>query len=227
MIAVASNFTAAANSLVSRFEDESGHEITLVFGSSGRFYAQIMNGAPFDAFLSADSEKPAALVSSQLALGDSLFTYALGSLVLWSSDSELISNSANVLSSERVTRIAIANERLAPYGRAAEEVLLNLDLLTSLQSKLVRGENIAQTYQFVATENAQAGFVAKSQVKLQDQFIEGSGWEIPNSLHSPIRQDAVLLTRAKDNIAAIDFLNFVKSEPGQAVIQSFGYEAGS
>ncbi|NKB33086.1 MAG: molybdate ABC transporter substrate-binding protein [Pseudomonadales bacterium] len=221
-LAVASNFTAPANQLVEEFESQTDHEISLVFGSSGRFFAQISNGAPFDLFLSADQEKPRALIESNLAVAESLFTYALGGLVLWSSDEQLV-DGFTVLDSDRFQKLALANSRLAPYGVAAEEVIDQLGLLNALQAKLVRGENIAQTYQFVFTGNAELGFVAKSQVYKNNSLQSGSAWNVPANLHSSITQDAVLLQRASGNSAALDFIEFLQSDRGRSIIQSFGY----
>ncbi len=225
-VAVASNFTAPANQLVEEFEAQSDHDVRLVFGSSGRFFAQISNGAPFDLFFSADQEKPQELIESGLAIDDSLFTYALGVLVLWSRYEQLIQTSPAVLSSNQFNRLAIDNARHAPYGVAAEAVLSNLNLLADLQSKLVRGENIAQTFQFVFTGNAELGFVAKSQVYQDNNLISGSAWQVTEDLHSPIRQDAVLLQRASTNDAALEFLSFVRSNRGRSIIESYGYVVG-
>ena len=177
-------------------------------------------------FFSADQEKPQELIENGLAIDDSLFTYALGGLVLWSRDEQLIQSSPAVLSSNQFRRLSIANARHAPYGIAAEEVLNNLNLLANLQSKLVRGENIAQTFQFVFTGNAELGFVAKSQVYQDDILISGSAWQVTEDLYSPIRQDAVLLQRASTNDAALAFLAFVRSSRGRSIIGSYGYVVG-
>ena len=225
-IAVASNFGEVAQHLADEFESITGHELTLVMGASGRFYAQISNGAPFDVFLSADFEKPENLISSGLALSDSVFTYATGRLALWSRDEALIKNNASVLSSNSSYKVAYANPRLAPYGRAAAEVIHALALFEVLEQNLVQGENIAQAYQFVFTGNAELGFVALSQVLRNGEPGSGSSWVIPADLHSPIRQDAVLLGRAKNNAAAREFLNFLKLSSSQAVIQAYGYGPG-
>lgn len=223
-VAVASNFMLAANQLEEAFELETEHKLNLVFGSSGRFYAQISNGAPFDVFLSADQDKPRALIENKLAASNSLFTYALGSLVLWSHAEDVVNESSDVLNSDRFSKLAIANERVAPYGVAAEEVITTLNLMTQVRSRLVRGENISQTFQFVSTGNAELGFVARSQVYREDTLISGSAWDVPANLHNPIRQDAVLLTRAVENTAALSFLEFLASDRGREIIQSFGYE---
>lgn len=222
-IAVASNFTMAANQLVKEFEIDTDHDIRLIFGSSGRFFAQITNGAPFDIFLSADQEKPAALVENNLALANSLFTYAIGALVLWSSDEELVQGTPTILGSNSINKLAIANSRLAPYGVASEEVIINLNLMDVLQPKLIRGENISQTFQFVSTGNAQLGFVSASQVYINGNLISGSAWDVPANLHGPIMQDAVLLRRGDSNSAAVAFMRFLISERGQEIIETFGY----
>ena len=223
-IAVASNFTAAANKLIAEFENQSDHKVNLVFGSSGRFFAQIANGAPFDAFLSADQEKPAALLENSLALDSSLFTYAVGTLVLWSTDVNKVDNSAAILSTDSFNKLAIANPRLAPYGVAATEVIQYLGLSEDISGKLVIGENIAQAYQFVATANADIGFVAFSQVLTSGQLSMGSAWIVPEEMYQPIRQDAVLLNRGESNRAASAFLEFLRSDQGQTIIQANGYK---
>ena len=225
-IAIASNFGDVARHLVEEFESTSDHNVTLVMGASGRFYAQISNGAPFDAFLSADSEKPAELIETGLALSDSVFTYAIGRLALWSRDETLIQDDATALSMDGSHKIAYANPRLAPYGKAALEVIKALSLLNVLEGKLVQGENIAQTYQFVFTGNADLGFVALSQILQGGTLGSGSAWVIPKSLHSPIRQNAVLLARARDNLAANEFMRFLKMPASRSIIRSYGYETG-
>ena len=225
-IAIASNFGEVARHLVDEFESISGHDLTLVMGASGRFYAQISNGAPFDAFLSADSDKPAELIESGLALSDSVFTYAIGRLALWSNDETLVKDNASALSISGSHKIAYANPRLAPYGKAALEVIKALSLFNVLEGKLVQGENIAQTYQFVFTGNADLGFVALSQILQGGTLGSGSAWVIPKSLHSPIRQNAVLLARARDNLAANEFMRFLKMPASRSIIRSYGYETG-
>ena len=224
LISVASNFSGTFEELEQVFEMESGHLIETVFGSSGRFFAQINNGAPFHAFLSADQEKPDALQKAGLVVEESRFTYALGKLVLWSSQSNFVDSSGQVLKQNNFRRLAIANPRLAPYGIAAMEVLENLDLASGIQGKIIQGENIAQTYQFVSTGNVELGLVAFSQVYRQDRIVSGSSWIIPADLYNPVRQDAVLLRRGANNQAAIAFLKFIRSEAGRAIIESFGYQ---
>ena len=224
-IAVASNFAEVAKRLASDFESNSEHRLAIVTGASGRFYAQILNGAPFDVFLSADSEKPLQLISSGHALPDSAFTYATGRLVLWSRDEALIKDGASALSSNGFYRVAYANPRLAPYGKAALEVMEALSLFGFLERNLVQGENISQAYQFVFTGNADLGFVAQSQILHNGELGIGSAWIIPSDLHSPINQDVVLLNRAKDNVAAREFMSFLRLPRTQAIIQSYGYES--
>lgn len=221
-IAVASNFTATMNELINRFEADSGHEVQVSYGSSGRFYAQISNGAPFDAFFSADQEKPALLETSELASGG--FTYAIGALALWSKSPSLQLDQGAFLRDESFNKLSMANPRLAPYGQATLEVLMALDLEESTREYWVQGENITQAFQFVDSENADLGFVALSQILQNGELREGSFWPVPSALHSPIRQDAVLLNRAERKQAVIDFLNYVQSANARTLIESYGYQ---
>ena len=223
LVAVASNFAAPMAELVARFESQTGHRVEVAYGSSGRLYAQISNGAPFQLFFSADQDKPVRLIEAGLALPESRFTYATGALMLWSADDDLTVADESALMLASVSRIAIANSRVAPYGAAAMEVLQNLSLAASLTSKLVQGENIAQTYQFVDSGNAQLGFVARSQVTRNGNLVKGSGWEIPQQLHAPIRQDAVLLNVARDCDACWQFLEFVQQPAQQRLLTEMGY----
>lgn len=222
LVAVASNFTAPINTLAQQFEAETGHEVQLAFGSSGRFYAQILNGAPFQIFLSADTEKPQLLEAAGLTVSDSRFTYATGSLVLWSSDPDMAANGPEVLDGN-FRRLALANPALAPYGQAALQVLESFDKVESTRSRWVLGENIAQTFQFVDTGNAELGFVALSQVSENGAIIRGSGWVVPAQLHSPISQQAVLLTNGADCTACRAFYDFIKSVEASQVIAAYGY----
>jgi molybdate transport system substrate-binding protein len=205
------------------FEQETGHKTIVSFGSTGNFYAQIKNGAPFQVLLAADDETPNKLDSEGLSVRGSQFTYAIGTLVLWSKQAGLVDENAAVLQSGKFQRIAIANPKLAPYGAAAVQTMTRLGVLKDLQAKWVQGENIAQTYQFVATENAQLGFVALSQVIVDGKIAQGSSWIVPGDLHSPIRQDAVLLKPGADQPAAIALMRYLRSERARAVIGSFGY----
>lgn len=222
-VAVASNFTAAMKEIAAEFEKASGHRVKLAFGSSGKFYAQIKNGAPFQVFFSADTAKPTALERDGLAVPGSRFTYAEGSLALWSADPALVDDRTSVLKRGQFRKLALANPKLAPYGQAAVEVLRNLDLEETTRAKWVQGENIAQTYQFVATGNADLGFVALSQVVRGGRVKEGSAWIVPGDLYSAIRQDAVLLQRGAESDGAAEFLQFVRGEKARAIIESYGY----
>jgi molybdate transport system substrate-binding protein len=220
-VAVASNFRDAIKTIARRFETNTGHEVTLIFGSTGKHYAQIKHGAPFDAFFAADVRRPKLLEKEGAALPASRFTYAIGRIVLWSPKPGYIDAAASVLKQKPFRYLAIANPRLAPYGRAAQEVLQAYGLWDGLRGQLVRGENISQTYQFVKSDNAELGFVAYSQIKRPNQAIEGSFWEAPQALYTPIEQQAVLL---KKNQTAQEFLSFARSEEALNIIRDFGYD---
>lgn len=222
-VAVASNFTQPMRAIARAFHQQTGYQTRLAFGSSGNFYAQIRNGAPFQMFLSADEEKPRKLEQAGLTVAGSRFTYAVGGLVLWSSHPNLVKNNDDILRSGHFNRLSIANPRLAPYGQAAVQVLRHLHLYQALRDKFVMGENIAQTYQFVMTGNADLGFVARSQVTRQGRLVSGSGWVVPAGLHKPIRQDAVLLPAGKHNPAALALMRFLKSARARAIMRTFGY----
>lgn len=219
-LAVASNFQAPMQTIVAHLEETSGMSLVISYGASGKFYAQIRQGAPFDVFLSADQDKPQRLVHEGLALADSRFSYATGALALWSADPTLIDDSAAILATNRFSRLALANPRFAPYGVAAEAVLQGMGLVDSTRSRWVTGENIAQTFQFVHSGNAELGFIARSQLPM---VSGGSTWLVPAHLHAPIQQDAVLLRRAADNAAAHQFLAALQSPPVQQIIEQFGY----
>jgi molybdate transport system substrate-binding protein len=223
-VAVAANFTAPMQKIAQAFEQDTGHQAVLSFGGTGSFYAQIRHGAPFQVLLAADDETPLKLGAEGLGVPASRFTYATGQLVLWSPQPGLVDDKGEVLRSGRFQRLAIANPKLAPYGAAAIETLTGQGLLPGLKPRLVQGDNIAQTYQFVASENAQLGFIALSQVYADGRVSRGSAWIVPARLHAPIRQDALLLTAGKDNPAAIALLAYLKGEKARAVIRSFGYE---
>ena len=223
-VAIAANFTAPMKAIVAEFEKETKHTAILAFGSSGKLYAQIKNGAPFQIFLSADAKKPAALEQEGMTVADTRFTYALGSLVLWSPKSDFVDDKGEVLHQNNFRHLAIASPKLAPYGAAAQEVMEKLNLWTALQPTLVQGENIAQTYQFVSTGNAELGFVALSQVMKDNTISEGSAWIVPAELYSPIRQDGVLLATGKDNAAAKALMSYLKSDKAIAIIKSYGYQ---
>ena len=223
-VAVAANFTAPMRKIAQTFEQETGHQAILSFGSTGNFYAQIRNGAPFHILLAADDETPIKIEKEGLGVAASRFTYAIGKLVLWSKQPGFVDDKGEILRSGQFQRIAVANPKLAPYGAASLETMTQLGVLQALQPKFVQGENIAQAFQFVATENAQLGFVALSQVMTNGTIAQGSAWIVPSSLHAPIRQDALLLVKGKDNPAATALMNFLQSNRSRLVIRSYGYE---
>jgi len=223
-VAVAANFAAPMHKIAQAFEQETGHKAVLSFGSTGMLYAQIRNGAPYQILLSADAEAPNKLEKEGLGVPGSRFTYATGSLVLWSKQPGFIDDKGDVLRTAKFQRIAMANPKLAPYGAAAMETINKLGLQQHLQARIVQGDNIAQTYQFVATENAQLGFVALSQVFVDGKMAQGSSWIVPASAHAPIRQDAVLLTKGRDSAAAAALLQYVRGERAKSLIRSYGYE---
>jgi len=221
--AVAANFAAPMKAIVAEFEQATGHKVHLSFGASGRFYAQIRNGAPFHVLLSADEDIPARLEREGLSVPASRFTYAVGTLVLWSARTDFVDARGAVLSRGAFAHLAVANPKLAPYGAAAMETLDKLGLAAALRSKLVFGENIAQAHQFVASGNAELGFVALSQVMKDGRIAGGSAWVVPASMHSPIRQDAVILARGRGNAAAAALLRFLHQAGAVAIIRSYGY----
>ena len=223
-VAVAANFTAPMKLIAADFEKDTGHKAVLTFGATGKFYAQITNGAPFEVFLAADDETPAKLEKEGAAVNGSRFTYATGKLVLWSAQPGVVDVRGEVLKKGDFKKIAIAAPKLAPYGAAAVETMNKLGLQAVLEPKLVQGESIGQTFSFVSTGNAELGFIALSQVYEGGKIRSGSAWIVPGSLHSPIRQDAVLLAKAKDSKAAVQLMAFLKTEKARAVIRSFGYE---
>ena len=222
-VAVAANFTAPMQTIAADFEKTTGHKTVLSFGATGQLYAQIKNGAPFDLLLAADAATPAKLEAEGLALAGSHYTYAIGRLLLWSAQTNFVDDQGAILKQGRFEHIAVAAPKLAPYGAAAIETLTKLDLLPALQSKFVQGENIAQTYQFVRSGNAALGFIALSQVYENGKIKSGSGWIVPANLYSPIRQDAVVLSKGQNNPAARAFMTFLHTDPAKAVIQFYGY----
>jgi molybdate transport system substrate-binding protein len=223
-VAVAANFTAPMNTIAAEFAKDTGHQAKLAFGSTGKFYAQIKNGAPFQILLSADDETPAKLEQEGLTLPGSRFTYAIGTLVLWSAKPGLVDAKGEVLKTGNFNKLALANPKLAPYGKAAVEVLTGMGLLDAVTPKFVQGENIAQTYQFVMTGNAELGFVALSQVMKDGKVTSGSAWIVPGKLHPLIRQDAVILATGKGNAAAEALMKYLKGDKAKAIIKSYGYE---
>ena len=223
-VAVAANFTAPMKQIVADFEKDTGHKVVAAFGSTGKLYAQIKNGAPFEVLLAADSKTPAKLEAEGGIVPGSSFTYAIGKLVLWSAKPNVVDANGEVLKKGGFEHLSVANPKLAPYGAAAVEVLTALKVADSLQPKLVQAENIAQAYQFVMTGNAELGFVALSQVMKEGKIAEGSAWIVPANLYQPIRQDAVILAKGKGNAAAEALTKYLKSDKAAAVIKSFGYD---
>jgi len=225
LVAVAANFTKPMTEIAAAFEKATGHTAKLSFGSSGKFVAQIENGAPFEVFLSADDTNPTKLQQDGFALTKSNFVYAIGKLVLWSAAPNKVDAQGQVLSKGGFKHLALADPKLAPYGVAAVEVLKAKKVLEKLTPLFVQGENIAQTYQFVSTGNAELGFVALSQVldAEKGKIVTGSSWLIPENLYTPLRQEAVLLKKGEANPAALALLKFLKSESALAIIKKYGY----
>lgn len=219
-VAVASNFRYTMSELADLFEQTSGHRVILISGSTGKHYAQIMNGAPFDAFFAADSARPSRLEAEQKAVAGSRFTYAMGKLVLWSPVEGYVDSRGEILKNGGFRHLAIANPTLAPYGEAARQVLEVLGLMQDLGDRLVSGENIGQAFLFVNSGNAQLGFVAWSQLKRNDLPAKGSFWLVPENLYPPIEQQAVLL---RDNEAAEAFMSFIRSGKAARIIRAHGY----
>ena len=222
-VAVASNFTQPMAHIAAAFQHDTGHQLLLSSGSSGKFYAQIASGAPFEVFLSADDEIPQRLEKEGLAVAGSRTTYAIGKLVLWSPRPGYVDSKGDVLRGGGFARLAIANPKTAPYGAAARELMERQGMWLALQPRLVQGESVAQAYQFVASGNAELGFVALSQVRDESGVSHGSLWLVPQALYTPIRQDAVLLNKGKGKAAAEHFLVYLRSPKAIAIIQAFGY----
>jgi molybdate transport system substrate-binding protein len=222
-VAVAANFVEPMKSIAADFEKTTGHKVTISGGSTGKFYAQIKNGAPFDILLAADTATPERLGKESDAVADSSFTYAVGKLVLWSAKPGFVDKNGKILKTKRFKHIAIASPKLAPYGAAAMETLNKLGLQDALQAKIVQGENIAQTHQFIDSGNAELGFVALSQVYKDGRVQKGSAWIVPSDLYNPIQQDAIILNAGKNNPAATELMNHLKSEAARKIIKSYGY----
>lgn len=224
VVAVAANFAGPMARLAEDFRAATGHVVKASAGATGKFYSQIVSGgAPFEVLLSADDETPRRLVAEGRAVAGTQFTYAVGQLVLWSARPGLVDDQGAVLASGRFTRLAIANPKTAPYGRAAVEVLQARGLQAALAPKLVTADSIAQAWQFVATGNAELGFVALAQVAVPGRPPAGSLWRVPASLHGEIRQDAVLLNAGARNPAARALLDHLQSAPARALIAAYGY----
>ncbi len=222
-VAVAANFTAPMQQIAAAFEQDTGNKAVLAFGATGKFYAQIHNGAPFEILLAADDETPLKLERERQTVPGSRFTYAIGKLVLWSAKAGYVDSQGKVLQAGQFAHLAIANPKAAPYGAAAVETLTRLNLYDRLQPKIVQGENIAQAHQFVGTGNAELGFVALSQVARDGKFTSGSGWIVPASMHAPIRQDAVILGKGGSNPTAAALMAYLKSDKARGIIRAFGY----
>jgi molybdate transport system substrate-binding protein len=223
-VAVAANFAPAAQAIAAAFEKDTGHAVKLSFGATGKFYAQIVAGAPFDVLLAADQATPARLVGEGKGVGATRHTYAIGKLVLWSADPALVDARGDVLKSAAWKHLAVADAKLAPYGAAAKETLAQLRLTDAVQARLVTAENIGQAYQFVQTGNAELGFVALGQVQPPDgDKVSGSMWLVPESLYTPIRQDAVVLSASKASATATAFVDYLAGDKARVVIKAHGY----
>ena len=223
-VAVAANFTAPLQAIAAEFEKDTGHSVLASFGATGQLYAQIQHGAPFEVLLSADESTPAKLDSEGLGVSGSRFTYAVGSLVLWSAKPGYLDGSDAALKANQYRHLAIADPKTAPYGLAATQVLDKLGLTDAVQGKLVTGQSIAKALHFIATGNAELGFVALSQVYQDGQLSSGSAWIVPAELHSPIRQDALILKKGEHNPAAAALTEYLKGEKAAKIIKSYGYQ---
>ena len=227
-VAVAANFTAPMQKIAQAFEQDTGHKAKLVFGSTGKFYAQIKNGAPFAVLLSADVETPARLEQEGAVVAGTRFTYAVGRLALWSKNPALVDNKGQVLLSKNTDKnsfkkLAIADPKLAPYGTAAIEVIERMGVIAKVRPKLVQGDSIGQAFQFVMTENAELGFVAYSQISTDGRITQGSAWVVPQNLYTPLRQDAALLSLGKDNAAALALIKYMRTDRAKTIIRTYGY----
>ena len=223
-VAVAANFTAPIQAIAADFEKDTGHKLVASFGATGQFYTQIKNGAPFQVFLSADDTTPQKLEAEGDTVKGSRFTYAVGTLALWSAKEGYVDAQGEVLKHNAFKHLSIANPKAAPYGLAATQVLAKEGLTDKVRDKIVEGQNITQAYQFVSTGNAELGFVALSQIYKDGKLSSGSAWIVPSSLHDPIKQDAVILTKGKDSAAAKALVDYLKGPKAAAVIKSYGYE---
>ncbi|MEC6742556.1 molybdate ABC transporter substrate-binding protein [Pseudomonas qingdaonensis] len=223
-VAVAANFIAPIQAIAKDFEKDTGHKLVASFGATGQFYAQIKNGAPFEVFLSADDTTPEKLENEGETVKGSRFTYAIGTLALWSPKAGYVDDKGEVLKKNDYKHLSIANPKAAPYGLAATQVLAKLNLTEATKGKLVEGQNITQAFQFVSTGNAELGFVALSQIYKDGKVSNGSAWIVPANLHDPIKQDAVILNKGKDNAAAKALVDYLKGPKAAEVIKSYGYE---
>ncbi|MFJ4193918.1 molybdate ABC transporter substrate-binding protein [Pseudomonas sp. NPDC089534] len=223
-VAVAANFTAPIQAIAADFEKDTGHKLVAAYGATGQFYTQIKNGAPFEVFLSADDTTPEKLEKEGDTVKGSRFTYAIGTLALWSAKEGYVDAKGDVLKKNEYQHLSIANPKAAPYGLAATQVLDKLKLTDATKAKIVEGQNITQAYQFVSTGNAELGFVALSQIYKDGKVSSGSAWIVPASLHDPIKQDAVILNKGKDSAAAKALVDYLKGPKAAAVIKSYGYQ---
>ena len=222
-VAVAANFAGPLAKIAEGFTAATGHTLKTITGSTGKFYSQIVAGAPFQVLIAADDETPTRLIAEGHAVAGSHFTYAIGRLVLWSAQPGFVDDQGAVLAAGKFNKLAIASPKVAPYGRAAMQVIQGSGLAATLTPKIVTGESIAQAYQFVVTGNAELGLVALSQVLVPGKPVPGSFWRVPAGLHDPIRQDAVLLKAGEHSAAAAALLAYLKTAPARAVIQAYGY----
>ncbi|QNH80788.1 molybdate ABC transporter substrate-binding protein [Pseudomonas protegens] len=223
-VAVAANFTAPIQAIAADFEKDTGHKLVAAYGATGQFYTQIKNGAPFEVFLSADDSAPQKLESEGDTVKGSRFTYAIGILALWSAKQGYVDSKGQVLKDNQYQHLSIANPKAAPYGLAATQVLAKLGLSDQVKDKIVEGQNITQAYQFVSTGNAELGFVALSQIYKDGKVSSGSAWIVPAQMHDPIKQDAVILNKGKDNPAAQALVDYLKGPKAAAIIKSYGYQ---
>ena len=223
-VAVAANFTAPIQAIAADFEKDTGHKLVAAYGATGQFYTQIKNGAPFEVFLSADDTTPQKLESEGATVKGSRFTYAVGTLALWSAKEGYVDAKGDVLKKNQFKHLSIANPKTAPYGLAATQLLAREGLSDQVKDKLVEGQNITQAYQFVSTGNAELGFVSLSQIYKDGKVTSGSAWIVPAAMHDPIKQDAVILNKGKDNAAAKALVDYLKGPKAAAVIKSYGYE---
>jgi molybdate transport system substrate-binding protein len=223
-VAVAANFAGPFTKIAADFAAETGHKAISITGSTGKFYTQIKEGAPFEVLLAADDETPKKLEDEGLAVKGQRFTYAKGKLVLWSAQPGLVDNQGEVLRKGTFARLALANPKVAPYGAAGIETLKAMGVYEAIAPKIVQGDNIAQAQQFVATGNVELGFVALSQVAPPDRPAVGSWWVVPAKLYTPILQDAALLKKGEQNAAAVALMKYLRGDKARAVIKSYGYE---
>jgi molybdate transport system substrate-binding protein len=223
-VAVAANITAPIQAIAADFEKDPGQKLGTSFGATGQFYTQIKNGAPFEVFLSADDTTPEKLEKEGDTVKGSRFTYAVGTLALWSAKEGYVDAKGKVLADNQYQHLSIANPKAAPYGLAATQVLAKQGLTDKVKDKIVEGQNITQAFQFVSTGNAELGFVALSQIYKDGKITSGSAWIVPANLHDPIKQDAVILNKGKDNPAAKALVDYLKGPKAAAVIKSYGYQ---